>query len=182
MPRRPQIALLVASVLLVAAIALYGRANSSSLAPPRGPAPIPAADRKAAPALAGTTLGGGRVDLASYRGKVVVVTFFAPWCYGCRVEAPALRRIALRYPSQVRVLAVAMNTPTRSSVRAFQARYGWTWPIVFDPPGELGESFYGAIWKPTTFVVDASGRIAWKQIGTTNLDALDRAVTAAVGT
>jgi cytochrome c biogenesis protein CcmG/thiol:disulfide interchange protein DsbE len=127
-------------------------------------------------------MAGGRLSLVAYRGKVVVVTFFAPWCYGCRVEAPLLRRIADRFPSQVRVLAVAMNTPTRSSVRAFTARYRWTWPVLYDPDGRLGQSFYGAIWKPTTFVIDPSGRIAWKQIGQTDLPALDRAVTSAVGT
>lgn len=181
MLRGPRIALLVATALLVASIALYGRVHSGSLAPPRGPDPIPVSDRTPAPALAGRTLAGGRLALDAFHGKVVVVTFFAPWCYGCKVEAPALRQIADRYPSQVRLLAVAMNTSARTSVRSFTARYGWTWPVLFDPAGELGRGFYGAIWKPTTFVVDASGRVAWKQIGTTDLQALDRAVSAAVG-
>lgn len=181
MPRGLRIAVIAASALLVASIVLYGRAHSDALAPPKGPAPIPASQRTPAPALAGRSMTGARVSLAAYRGKVVVLTFFAPWCYGCKVEAPLLRTIADRFPDRVRVLAVAMNTPARSSVGTFTARYRWTWPVLWDPHGLLGQAFYGAIWKPTTFVIDASGRVAWKQIGQTNLPALDRAVSSTVG-
>src|SRR5689334_1006787 len=93
-PRGLRIAVVAASALLVASIVLYGRAHSDALAPPKGPAPIPASQRAQAPALAGRSMTGGRVSLAAYRGKVVVLTFFAPWCYGCKVEAPLLRTIA----------------------------------------------------------------------------------------
>ena len=159
MRRGLSIVALVSGAIIVATIAVYGRAHSGSLTDTAAP-PIAAGDRVAAPALVGTTLTGSRVDLARLRGRPVVVNFFASWCAPCKTEGAAFAHVASEYRGRVRFLGVAIDD-SRSGALAYARRYHWTWPIVYDPHDRLVSPF-GLIGKPTTFVIDADGRIAWK--------------------
>jgi thiol-disulfide isomerase/thioredoxin len=159
----------VAAAAAIIGIVIYGRMHSSLLEAHTA-TPIKPAERKAAPALAGSTLAGKPIDLASYQGKPVLVNFFASWCAPCRSEAPQLTRIARHFGGRVQVLAVADND-TRSGATRFIHRYGWTWPIVWDPSNDLAYR-YGLIGQPTTFVIDQQGRIAWSHQGKVQTSAL----------
>jgi cytochrome c biogenesis protein CcmG/thiol:disulfide interchange protein DsbE len=119
----------------------------------------------AAPAL---TLGRldapGRLSLASLRGKVVAVNFWASWCGPCRDEAPFLERTwqANRDRGFV-VLGVDANDAA-GDARRFMRRHGVTYPVIHDARGStLGH--WGVPGLPTTFVVDRSGRVVAKVIG-----------------
>jgi thiol-disulfide isomerase/thioredoxin len=155
-----RIVALVSGTVMVVAIALYGRAHSDSLKQAGLAAPIAASQRVAAPALDEPTLGGGRVDLAQMRGRPVVINFFASWCAPCKAEGSAFADAAQAYKGRVQFVGVAIDD-SRSGALSYTHRYGWHWPIVFDPHDHLVEPF-GLIGKPTTFVIDSSGRVAWK--------------------
>jgi thiol-disulfide isomerase/thioredoxin len=158
--RRLRIVALVSGAVIVAAIAAYGRAHSDSLQKADMAAPIEVAKRVPAPKLDEPTLAGGRVDLARMRGRPVVINFFASWCAPCKSEGAAFAAAAQTYRGRVRFVGVAIDD-SRSGALSYTHRYGWNWPIVFDPHDHLVGPF-GLIGKPTTFVLDSSGRVAWK--------------------
>jgi peroxiredoxin len=158
--RRLRIVALVSGTVVVATIALYGRAHSDSLRRADLAAPIEVAKRTPAPTLDEPTLSGGRVDLARMRGHPVVINFFASWCAPCKAEGTAFADAARTYKGRVQFVGVAIDD-SRSGALSYTRRYRWNWPIVFDPHDHLVEPF-GLIGKPTTFVLDSSGRVAWK--------------------
>jgi cytochrome c biogenesis protein CcmG, thiol:disulfide interchange protein DsbE len=158
--RRLQIIALVSGTVLVVSIALYGRAHSGSLRRADLAAPIAISKRVPAPALHEPTLSGGSVDLTRMRGRPVVINFFASWCAPCKAEATAFADAADAYSGRVQFVGVAIDD-SRSGALSYTHRYNWNWPIVFDPHDRLVGPF-GLIGKPTTFVLDADGRVAWK--------------------
>ena len=156
---------LTAAVALTAAIVgivIYGRMNAGVLT--RQPAkPIAASARKPAPQFSGTTLAGADVSLRQYAGRPVVINFFASWCAPCKAEAPGLARLAHEFGPKVQMLGISIDDKPPGAKR-FVSRYGWSWPIVFEPNDALAYR-YGLIGKPTTIVVDQQGRIAWQHAG-----------------
>ncbi|MGH8836974.1 MAG: TlpA family protein disulfide reductase, partial [Actinomycetes bacterium] len=104
---------------------------------------VPAADRKPAPALAGTTLTGDRFDLGALRGKVVVLNVWASWCAPCRAEAPNLEQVYQSIRADG-VAFVGLNTRDEpDNARAFERRVGISYPSVVDRDGELLVAFRG---------------------------------------
>jgi cytochrome c biogenesis protein CcmG/thiol:disulfide interchange protein DsbE len=103
--------------------------------------------------------GHGRQSLADYRGKVVVLNFWASWCDPCRVESPLLERwhrILRRHGATV--LGVdALDIA--DDARHFVAEHRLTYPMLRDGGGELRSAF-GIAGFPETFVIDPKGRIA----------------------
>ena len=179
MQRRLRIVALVSGTVFVIALALYGRAHSDSLRRADLAAPIAASKRVAAPALDEPTLAGGRVDLARMRGRPVVINFFASWCAPCKAEGRAFADAASAYRGRVRFVGVAIDD-SRSGALSYTHRYGWNWPIVFDPHDHLVEPF-GLLGKPTTFVLDSSGKVAWKLQREISQDELKTALDDVLG-
>ena len=113
--------------------------------------------------LAGTDpVTGRRVDLAQYRGKPVVINIWASWCPGCNVEAADLRRFAKAHP-EAQVVGLDIQD-TRSGARDFYRRWGWDWPSVFDPGGELAARL-GLQGLPTTLFLNAEHQVVARIVG-----------------
>ena len=127
-----------------------------------------AAVGKPAPAFDLTPLdGGGRVGLEQYRGKVVVVNFFASWCVPCREEHPALVRAWERYRTSDVVLVGVLYQDSVASGREFVRRLGTTWPTAIDDDGRTALGF-GVFGIPETFFIGRDGVIAGRHIGPIN--------------
>jgi cytochrome c biogenesis protein CcmG, thiol:disulfide interchange protein DsbE len=99
----------------------------------------------------------GRLQLASLRGKAVVLNFWASWCYPCKKEAPALERAWKQHDGRVVVLGVDVND-FRGDARKFMRKHGLTYPIVHDNRNVTSPK-YGLTGLPETFFVDARGRV-----------------------
>lgn len=99
----------------------------------------------------------GVVRLASLRGKVVVLNFWASWCVPCKEEAPVLEATWKRYAREGLVVVGADWKDLRSDARRFARQYGVTYPLVDD--GEKLTRPYGLTGVPETFVIDRRGRI-----------------------
>ncbi len=109
--------------------------------------------------------GSGTGSLRQYRGRVVVVNFWASWCKPCRAESPLLQRFHQRIARGGRGTVLGIDVRDVSSdARSFVRRYGLTYPMLRDREGDV-LSDYGVIGYPETFVVDRRGRIAASKRG-----------------
>jgi cytochrome c biogenesis protein CcmG, thiol:disulfide interchange protein DsbE len=102
--------------------------------------------------------GTGDVSLASFRGKTVVLNFFASWCEPCKREAADLESLWRRYRADGVVVLGVDSGDTRGSARSFLGAHGVTYPVVFDPGEELAGP-YALQGLPITYVVNPRGRI-----------------------
>jgi thiol-disulfide isomerase/thioredoxin len=128
---------------------------------------LPPEDRVPAPQLAGTTLEGEPLDVADYRGQVVVLNFWASWCPPCRAEAPNLIEVAEATEADgVQFIGVNVKN-ARDEAIAFERKQGVTYPSLHDQPGVLLTRFRKLVPQvpPTTLLLDREGRIAGRFIG-----------------
>jgi thiol-disulfide isomerase/thioredoxin len=123
--------------------------------PPKigGPAPVFTAKRLDA---------SGTIDLASLRGKPVVLNFFASWCEPCKAESKVLETAAQQYKDRVVFLGVDYHDVT-SDGRHFLQAHGITYPTVQDGSGMVGDR-YGLTGVPETYFIDAQGRLVGSHI------------------
>jgi cytochrome c biogenesis protein CcmG, thiol:disulfide interchange protein DsbE len=119
----------------------------------------------AAPDLTLPELGGSRtISIEDYRGRVVVLNFWASWCGPCKAESPLLERWHRRIQGRGgTVLGVDMLDVT-GDAQDFIAEYKLTYPMLKDKDGH-GLETYGVVQYPETFVIDRQGRIAAVQRG-----------------
>jgi peroxiredoxin len=118
--------------------------------------------RTAAPALKGADLSGKQVDIASSRGRTVVVNFWASDCAPCRAESTALRSVALASPGAA-FLGVDVEH-SKTNGLSFARDHQLPYPSVYD--GLLNVSTAWVVSAlPQTFVVDASGKVAARFFG-----------------
>jgi cytochrome c biogenesis protein CcmG/thiol:disulfide interchange protein DsbE len=124
-----------------------------------------------APALAGDTVQGGTVALTDFRGKVVVVNFWATWCDPCRAEQPELVRLSHDYRGRgVEFLGVTERDDT-AKARAWVKDFAVPYPSVVDEPGAWADDF-AFFGLPDTYVIDRAGTIRWAVYGQTDADQL----------
>lgn len=103
--------------------------------------------------------GEGDLSLSSFRGKTVVLNFFASWCHPCKREAPDLESVWRRYRSERLVVLGVDSGDTRGSAHDFLSAHGVTYPIVFDPEEKLALGAYDLPGLPVTYVINRGGRI-----------------------
>ncbi len=112
-------------------------------------------------ALALRSVGPTRFDAASLRGKVLLVEFFATWCFYCVADVPSLIKAQELYgPKGFTVVAVGMDLEGEKVLRPFAESYQLPYPVlVADPVIRSGQSAFGPIKAlPTTFLLDREGR------------------------
>jgi thiol-disulfide isomerase/thioredoxin len=127
----------------------------------------------AAPAFHLSRLGGGPpLTLASYRGKAVIVNFWASYCGPCKKEMPRLQRAAQRWAGKD-VEVVGIDTiDNHRAARDFARKHGVTYPIGFDDVAETADR-YGVSYTPTTFFVDRRGLIVKRVLASMSDDQID---------
>lgn len=140
---------------------------------------IAQASRRPAPSIASVPTLVPPVDaLSAYRGRVVLLNFWASWCYPCQQEAPALMRFASTLPAKSAVLLGVDVNDQRSAAVSFLRAHHLGYPGVADTHGSLFQAF-SLVGLPTTVVVDPEGRVAARLIGPQTDRSLRRALTQA---
>lgn len=164
-PRRGRAALFVAVpvalVVVVLVTVLYTRSSATDKK-----AFTPLQDRPA-PRIQGITLDGQAYDLDSYRGRWVVVNFFATWCVPCQREHPELVSFSRRHgPSGADdadvVSVVFQDDPAK--VRDFFERNGGEWPVITSDEGAVALA-YSVTGVPESYIVDPAGIVRARLIG-----------------
>lgn len=139
--------------LLAIAIVFFGIRAWQHQAMPKG----------IAPPLTGQTVDGRTVSLADYRGKPVLLYFWASWCRICEFEQGSILSLAKDYP----LLTVALRSGNELQLRKYMDEHQFHVTAIVDEFGELG-SRYGVRGTPSAFFIDADGQIRSIEVGYTS--------------
>jgi thiol-disulfide isomerase/thioredoxin len=151
-------ALLLALVAAVGCVTTEGAAGGGGASPANQiGAPVPA--------LKVESLAGKKIDVASYRGRVLLLDVWASWCGPCKQELPMLDAMARRLKAQgIDVLAVSVDQE-RANVDKFLKGHGhWALTIAHDPAGAIAERLQPDK-MPTSYVIDRSGIVRYVNAG-----------------
>jgi thiol-disulfide isomerase/thioredoxin len=128
-----------------------------------------ARERQPAPELRASDLKGAPKTLADYRGKVVVLNFWASWCPPCLREMPSLERLRLKMAGRPLEIVALDSAETPEEVNAYLSMMKLGFPVLLDADGSNTRR-----WKvfalPTTFLLDAEGRVRYVLTGPTEWD------------
>jgi thiol-disulfide isomerase/thioredoxin len=142
----------------------------------------PTATVRAAPSFDLADLNGGRATLASMKGKVVVLDFWATWCGPCLTELPEYVRFAERNRARgVEVIGVVFDSGEPKEIQDFVREHRVTYRQLLGND-DMAEAFGGNQGFPTTFVIDATGLIRLTVLGSTQdkFERLQKAVDQAL--
>jgi cytochrome c biogenesis protein CcmG/thiol:disulfide interchange protein DsbE len=127
-----------------------------------------------APGFRLPSLAGGEVDLASQRGKVVVLNFWATWCPPCVAEMPSLERLHRALSPEGLSVVTVSTDEDEAALRRFVAERSLTLPVLKDPGGRLAAGQYRTTGYPETFVLDRNGRVLQHVVGPAEWDSAER--------
>lgn len=133
----------------------------------------PVAIGAAAPTFRLPGIDGGCVALSEFRGRPVVVNFWASWCRPCRKEFPLLRRVLERHADDDLVVIGIVFRDIPSDARSFADEFGASWPLALDDDADAAAA-YGVRPIPQTFFVDRDGVVVRRVFGLTTLRGLER--------
>jgi thiol-disulfide isomerase/thioredoxin len=127
---------------------------------------------KPAPDISGSVLDGGATKLSGFRGKWVLVNFFASWCIPCVQEQGDLVRFEQHHQTagDATVFAVRFNDPEVSAIQSLMTKSGAHWPVVDAPDAKVN---WGVTGPPESFLVDPNGIVLTHIVGQVSADALD---------
>ena len=122
-----------------------------------------------------TAIDGKKLSLADYKGKVILLDFWATWCTPCRAEIPHFVEMQEKYgPQGFQVVGISMDDDAKP-VREFAREYKMNYPIAVGDD-KLAESFGGVLGLPVNFIIDREGRIRSKYLGATDVSVFDKEV------
>ena len=173
-PKTARIVAIAAGVVVLSLVALLATRDpaQSTVAPS-------ALTGKAAPAVVGESLDGETVRLSDFRGKYVVLNFFASWCVPCQREHDDLMAFSQRHGARgdAEVLAVIFSDE-RSAAKEFFEERGGDWPVISDPNGQVALD-YGVRGPPESFLIDPNGIVLTRIVGEVTDDGLERLLAEA---
>jgi thiol-disulfide isomerase/thioredoxin len=120
-------------------------------------------------------LSGQQLHLSDYRGKVVLLDFWATWCDPCREEIPHFVEFQDRYRDQgLQIVGISMDDGPEP-VREFYQQFKMNYPVVMGN-ATTGELYGGVLGLPIAFLIDRDGRIYSKHIGATGSSIFEREI------
>ncbi len=152
---------LIGTFLVLQQLASRPKSPSIILSPPDSRQPFPLDFRL-------SDLNGDTVRLSDFRGNVVLLNFWATWCYPCRTEMPSMNAVYQDYRGkEFVVLAIASDAQGKEVVSPFVEEYDLTFPVLLDPQDVVGRRLQIS-GIPTTYLLDKHGRIAGVESGAQN--------------
>lgn len=191
-PRRPfgrrRTPLLAAGVALAAlTLSACGDGTSGGSAETRfvqgknGVDTVPAADRQPAPKIDGTTLDDKKLDIADYKGDVVILNIWGSYCGPCIAEAPNFAKVHNDTKDKgVKFVGINTRDAEKSQAITFEEEHGVPYPSIYDPMGKLMLRFPKGSLNPqaipTTIAIDREGRVAARSLTALSEEDLRRMV------
>jgi thiol-disulfide isomerase/thioredoxin len=154
MSRRPLVVALLIAIVVVGGTWWYLRPSTDGRVQVGEPAPV----------ISGVTLDGSPFELASLRGKPVLINFWGPTCVPCREEMPLLAAKSTTHAESGFTIVGVLTDDPPEPARDFEQAYGATWSTVEDPDRAI-KTAYRVVARPTSFFVDAAGIVRSVQQG-----------------
>lgn len=133
--------------------------------------------RALAPDFSLPELTGEQLSLSAYRGRVVLLDFWATWCDPCRDEIPHLVELQNKYRDQgLQIIGVSMDDGPEP-VRDFYQRFQMNYPVVMGN-AKIGELYGGILGLPIAFVIGRDGRIYARHAGATGISVFEKEILA----
>ena len=131
------------------------------------------ASLKPAPAFTLSDISGKKVSLSDFKGKVILLNFWATWCGPCTAEMPSFNRLYAAFKNDgFVVLAVSIDS-SEKPVQSFVSAKGITFPVLMDPDKEAYFDLYAVFALPTSFLIDRKGMVVEKILGDREWDSPD---------
>ena len=163
--------LTIVAIILATGIYEVSR-HGSGPAKPGGP---PTAVHSVAPDFSLMDLNRQPLDLANYRGKVVLLDFWATWCTPCRGEIPHFVEFQDKYRDQgLQVIGISMDDGPKP-VREFYQQFKMNYPVALGNE-KVADAYGGVLGLPVTFLIERDGRIAAKYVGEVQMPTLDQGI------
>jgi thiol-disulfide isomerase/thioredoxin len=154
-------------IVLAFSISSCGKNTSNENSQPVNLTYVPgenAALNKPAPDFTLASVEGKSIKLSDYKGKIVIVDFWATWCPPCRRGIPDLIEIQKEYGKDVVVIGISVDTDTKVDVASFIKQMRINYPIAYADAG-VAQSYGGVESIPTSFIIDKDGNVVDKHIG-----------------
>lgn len=146
---------------------------------------------KQAPAFTLRDTHGRKVSLSDYKGKAVVLDFWATWCAPCKIEIPWLEKLRDQYASQgLEVLGISEDDLDLDDQKALlkekkditdsATKLGINYPVLFDD-AKVADPYGGVDALPTTFYVDRNGKVIAATVGLVDRDEIEANIKKALG-
>ncbi|MFE5143136.1 TlpA family protein disulfide reductase [Streptomyces fagopyri] len=181
---RSRVALLTAGAAAMLVLSACGSGGTSGgsgdtnfVAGKDGISTVAKGSRVDAPDLSGATVDGRKLDVADYKGKIVVLNVWGSWCPPCRAEAPNFVKVAKDTEAKgVQFVGINTRDSEVSLARAFEKEFGVTYPSLYDPTGKLMLRFKKGTLNPqtipSTLVIDRDGKVAARTLQALSEDKL----------
>jgi thiol-disulfide isomerase/thioredoxin len=121
-------------------------------------------------------MNGADVELASYKGKVIILNFWATWCGPCKAEIPDLVKLQAEYPDDLAVLGFSVDD-TPDKMKPYATEYNINYPLLVGDGREDVQDAYGPLWGiPVSVIIDREGKIAKKHSGIASREQFEREI------
>jgi DsbE subfamily thiol:disulfide oxidoreductase len=162
MPRMKSFAAMAVATAMFAAAVLWAEDKPNATAAPSADKPAPA------PAWTLKNLDGKAVSLSDFKGKVVILDFWATWCPPCRAEIPSFIELQKQYGNQgLAVIGLSLDESGATAVKKFVDKTGMNYTVVMADQA-VAKAYGGVEAIPTTFVIDRQGHIINRHVGLTD--------------
>jgi peroxiredoxin len=158
--------ILIYGIVALCLLGLYWASRRTTLKP------VPTASGNLAPDFTVTDLNGRQLTLSDFKGKIVLLDFWATWCAPCRTEIPHFIEMQQKYgPQDFQVIGISMDDDAKP-VREYYQQHQLNYPVAVGDD-KLAQRFGGMLGLPVNFLIDREGRIFSKHLGATDVSVFD---------
>jgi peroxiredoxin len=122
-------------------------------------------ERKQAPAFSLKSLNGEQISLSDFKGKPVLITFWATWCVSCKEELPVLEKFSVGKRDQLAILLITIDGERKGAVQKIVSQNKITLPVLLLLKEKVMDQYGVRGWVPLTFLVDQQGMLVGKVVG-----------------
>ncbi len=170
MKRRIGLLLLIGAGAAIGLLSFLQAATAASLSQPEHPSCNSFGiqrfqERKEAPDFSLKSLTGEQVRLSDFKGKAVLITFWATWCASCKEEIPELEKFSIGKTDQLAILLIAIDGERKGTIQKIVSQEKITLPVLLLLKEKVMDEYGVRGWIPLTFLVDREGRLVGKIVG-----------------
>lgn len=141
------------------------QSQTPAFAEPPSPFAVEKIVGQPAPDFTAKDINGSPVSLSSFKGRVVLLKFWATWCPPCRTEIPSTNKLAGRLAGRGLVILAVSTDTSVSAAKDFLRKNPVTYTVLFDENQKITKTVYKAFMVPTTFLIDRKGVVVRKYFG-----------------